>query len=302
MSRSATSSPRARSPWSPCEAGCRSRTPAPSSGGSRHTAPFATASSSTRSTTGRTSPRRADPIARRVRPRPRVFAGGLATETNSFSPIPTGYDDFRRAAAGDSQERRDTIFFGRSFRSYAAVAAERDVDLRIGPYSFATPAGPPARPVYERLRDELLAELDAARPVDGVLLTLHGAMTCEGIDDCESDIVERARELVGGSPAIGVLLDLHCDLPRALLDAADAIVVVKEYPHVDAEPCARRLAEIVTMRSRGARALRWLRSTAAWSASTRRFESRCGASSTTSSARRNASTACSQRRSRTGSF
>jgi microcystin degradation protein MlrC len=181
-----------------------------------------------------------------VRPRPRVFAGGLATETNSFSPIPTGYDDFRRAAAGESQERRDTIFFGRSFRSYAAVAADRDVDLRVGPYSFATPAGPPARPVYERLRDELLAELDAARPVDGVLLTLHGAMTCEGIDDCESDIVERARELVGGSATVGVLLDLHCDLPPALLDAADAIVVVKEYPHVDAEPCARRLAEIVT--------------------------------------------------------
>lgn len=179
-------------------------------------------------------------------PGPRIFAGGLATETNSFSPIPTGYDDFRRAAADDPQELRDTIFFGRSFSSYASVAAERNVDLRLGPYSFATPAGPPPRPVYERLRDELLTALDAARPVDGVLLTLHGAMVCDGVDDCESDIVERARELVGDSAPIGVLLDLHCDLPAALLNATDAVVVVKEYPHVDVEPCARRLAEIVT--------------------------------------------------------
>jgi microcystin degradation protein MlrC len=178
-------------------------------------------------------------------PGPRIFAGGVATETNSFSDIPTGYDDFRRAASDDPQELRDTIFFGRSFRSYAAVAAERNLDLRLWPYSFATPAGPPPRPAYERLRDELLAELEAARPFDGVLLTLHGAMVCDGIDDCESDIVERVRELVGASAVIGVLLDLHCDLPPALLSATDAIVVVKEYPHVDVEPCARRLAEIV---------------------------------------------------------
>lgn len=177
--------------------------------------------------------------------RVRLFAGGLATETNSFSPIPTGYSDFRTAAGADPQEVRDTIFFGRSFRSYAGVADARNVDLVLGSYSFAIPAGPPPRPVYERLRDELLAELEAVLPVDGVLLTLHGAMVCEGIDDCESDIVVRVRRLVGDSVRIGVLLDLHCDLPQELLDAADAVVVVKEYPHVDVEQCARKLAEIV---------------------------------------------------------
>jgi microcystin degradation protein MlrC len=177
--------------------------------------------------------------------RVRLFAGGLATETNSFSPIPTGFSDFRTAAGTDPQELRDTIFFGRSFRSYAAVAAARNADIVFGPYSFAIPAGPPPPRVYERLRDGLLGELEAALPVDGVLLTLHGAMVCEGIDDGESDIVGRVRALVGDGVRIGVLLDLHCDLPEELLDVSDAVVVVKEYPHVDVERCARRLAEIV---------------------------------------------------------
>jgi len=174
----------------------------------------------------------------------RVFAGGLATETNSFSPLPTGYDDFVKAEPGDPQDVRDRIFFGRSFRAYEAVARNRGAELVLGSYCFATPAGPPAAAVYERLRDELIGELEASLPVDAVLLTLHGAMVCGGVDDCESDLVARVRRLVGPAP-IGVLLDLHCDLPRSLVETANAVVVVKEYPHIDIEPCARRLASLV---------------------------------------------------------
>jgi microcystin degradation protein MlrC len=174
----------------------------------------------------------------------RLFAGGLATETNSFSPLPTGYDDFAKAHADDPPEARDRIFFGRSFRAYAAVARERGADLVLGSYCFATPAGPPAVSAYTRLRDELLAELEVSLPVDGVLLTLHGAMVCDGVDDCESDLLRRVRALATGA-TVGVLLDLHCDLPQSLLDGADVVVIVKEYPHVDVEPCARRLAAVV---------------------------------------------------------
>ena len=129
--------------------------------------------------------------------RPRIFAGGLATETNSFSPLPTGYDDFRKAPPRASQADRDTIFFGRSFRSYAATAARRGLELEIGSFAFAIPAGPPPRAAYERLRDELLAEIQGHLPLDGVLLTLHGAMVCEGVPDCETDIVQLVRETVG---------------------------------------------------------------------------------------------------------
>lgn len=177
--------------------------------------------------------------------RPRIFAGGFATETNSFSPIPTGYADFRRADAGAPQDDRDTIFFGRSFRSYLEVAEARDLDLRTGSYSFAIPAGPPSRAVYQRLRDDLLREVEDAGPVEGVLLTLHGAMVCDGIPDCETDTVQHVRDVVGESARIGVLLDLHCDLPDELVSVADVVVVVREYPHVDVESRARQLAHVL---------------------------------------------------------
>lgn len=49
-----------------------------------------------------------------------------------------------------------------------------------------------------------LAALEAALPVDIVLLPLHGAMVAEGYDECEPDIVSRAREMVGPDVKIGV--------------------------------------------------------------------------------------------------
>ena len=48
-----------------------------------------------------------------------------------------------------------------------------------------------------------------------------------GYDDCETDIVERVREIVGPDVKIGVELDLHRDLTQELIDAADAIVIFK---------------------------------------------------------------------------
>jgi microcystin degradation protein MlrC len=70
-------------------------------------------------------------------------------------------------------------------------------------------------------------------------------MICDGIADCEADTLQRVREVVGASARIGVLLDLHCDIPDELVSVTD-VVVVREYPHVDIEPRARRLAQVLT--------------------------------------------------------
>ena len=175
----------------------------------------------------------------------RLFAGGIGTETNVFSPIPTGYDDYEIAAADDAVEKRDRITFGRSFRSYAHVATERGYELVQGTYAFAIPAGLTSRRAYTELRDRLAAEAEAALPLAGVLLTLHGAMAAHGIDDCETDLLTAIRARVGEHVKIGALLDCHCDVPDSLLAVADVIITFKEYPHTDVEERATEVAQIV---------------------------------------------------------
>ena len=88
------------------------------------------------------------------------------------------------------------------------------------------PAGVTTWAAYRDLRDELLARLRDALPLDAVLLPLHGAMVAYGpdgqwIDDAEGDLIARVRTLVGPNTVIGVHIDLHCHLTQAMLDGCD---------------------------------------------------------------------------------
>ena len=53
--------------------------------------------------------------------------------------------------------------------------------------------------VYHSSCDSLTVMLgcQAALPVDGVLLSLHGGYSVEGIDDGDGDILKACRKLVG---------------------------------------------------------------------------------------------------------
>lgn len=162
-----------------------------------------------------------------------------------FSPMPTGLRDFLTVSPVDAPEARDLVLGGPTFRRYAAAAAARGWGYVQGTYACALPAGVTTRVAYETLRDRLLAELEAALPLDAVILHLHGAMVAEGYGDCETDLAARVRDAVGDRARIGLLLDLHCDVAEELVEAVDAIVIYKEYPHTDIEERGEELANLV---------------------------------------------------------
>jgi microcystin degradation protein MlrC len=170
----------------------------------------------------------------------RVFLGGIVTETNTFSQIPTGRGDWE--VVRDSAQ----IVAGSDLDALRSEAAERGDELVFGVHAFAMPAGITVRSAYEALRDELLAKLRAALPLDAVLLALHGAMVADGYDDVEGDLIRRVRDLVGEDVTVGVLLDLHCHLTQAMLDGSDVVVIYKEYPHTDMAARARDLYALVS--------------------------------------------------------
>ena len=165
----------------------------------------------------------------------KVYLAGIVTETNTFSPIPTGGRDFAviRSVA-DFQD-------GSELAAIRDRVASRGWELAFGLSATAQPAGPTVRRVYEALRGELLDGLRAALPVDLVILPLHGAMVAQGYDDCEGDLIAHVREVVGPDVTIGVELDLHCHLTETMVETADAIVIYQEYPHTD---MATRAAEL----------------------------------------------------------
>ena len=164
----------------------------------------------------------------------KVFIASIATETNTYSAFPTG------RAAFEMNRGKDPV--ATAFRPHLARwAAEEGHTLVFSLSTFAQPAGATVASAWAALRDELLADLQAAMPVDAVVLPLHGAMVAEGCDDCEGELLERARAIVGPRVPIGVELDLHCHFTERMRRNADILVAYKEYPHTDV---LDRLAEV----------------------------------------------------------
>lgn len=164
----------------------------------------------------------------------RVFSGSLATETNTFGPMPTGLASFKDRGyyPAGQHPNQITLFSG---PLWAARLRGKDAGWTLieGMVAGAQPSGITTRHAYETLRDELLADLKGALPVDMVVLGLHGAMVADGYDDCEGDLLERVRAIVGPDVVVGAELDPHNHLTPAMVDSADLLISFKEYPHTD---------------------------------------------------------------------
>ena len=181
----------------------------------------------------------------------RVFTASLATETNTFSPIPTDLSSFRGTFYAPPGHHPETPTLCSAPMVVARRRAREDgFTLVEGTAAWAEPAGILSRAAYETLRDEILGQLAAALPIDVVILGLHGAMVAHGYDDCEGDFLRRVREIAGPRAVLAAEFDPHSHLTQARLDALDILVMFKEVPHTD---FADRAEEVVDLALRMAR-------------------------------------------------
>ena len=183
----------------------------------------------------------------------RVFTAGLITETNTFAPWPTGARGFSENGPfhGDVTTRGANSEMGVLASAWRDLCQKNGFDFVESLFAFAQPSGPTVQRVYESFRDEILTDLRNNGHFDVVLFFLHGAMVSQGCDDCEGDILSRAREIVGPGVAIGAELDPHCHLTPLMIESATAIVLMKEYPHTDYLERGQELFEICVGAAQG---------------------------------------------------
>lgn len=164
----------------------------------------------------------------------RIFTASLATETNTFSPVPTDRASFEMAFYAGPGEHPDTpTLCSAPMVVLRRRAREEGFELIEGTATWAEPGGLLQQQAYEGLRDEILDQLKAALPVDGVILGLHGAMVAQGYDDCEGDLLERIRSIVGPDVLIASELDPHSHLTRKRVENSNILAAFLEFPHTD---------------------------------------------------------------------
>ncbi len=175
-----------------------------------------------------------------------LFTASIVAETNSFAACPTGVGAFEEQGICLSlDDPGDLMGMRPSIQAVHARAAAEGWRVTQGLATAAQPMGPVVHGVYHRFRTLILDGLRQAMPVDGVVLILHGAMTTERCDDCEGDLLQAVRALVGPDIPVGVSLDLHCHFTRAMREATPILIACKEYPHTDLPDAATAATDLV---------------------------------------------------------
>ena len=183
----------------------------------------------------------------------RVLLAGLKHEANTFVPGLADLEAFRRHYLVEGKEILGSARgSGQEIDGFIQVAAQAGVELLPTVAGHAGAAPPVADSAYEYIRDKVLAGARAQRgKLDGVMLSLHGAMTTESLEDPEGSLVAAVREIVGPAVPIAVSFDMHCHFTDQKARAADAIVGYHTHPHVDFEDTGVRAMRILVKAMRG---------------------------------------------------
>jgi microcystin degradation protein MlrC len=79
----------------------------------------------------------------------------------------------------------------------------------------------------------ILVAARKAGKLDGICLSLHGAMVTATEDDAEGALLEALRSIVGPDVPIVATLDLHANATERMAKNANALVSYRTYPHID---------------------------------------------------------------------
>jgi microcystin degradation protein MlrC len=173
----------------------------------------------------------------------RAVIAKMFHETNTFSPVPTPFERFRKRVG----------LFGPAVADYytgtnTAVGAYLDLCRSIGAdivtpvAAEAPPSGAVESAAYRQITEAIFEAV--GRGCDALFLDLHGAMVTETSDDGDGDLLVELRRRYPKLP-IAVALDMHANLTDAMVSNCDIIVGYRTYPHIDVRKTGERAGKLL---------------------------------------------------------
>lgn len=175
----------------------------------------------------------------------RILLAGLFHETHTFLDEITRADAVRVRRGEELLARRGDAS---TIDGFLTVAARENWHVVPMLEAGAMPSGTLDHAVFESFWDEFARGAVAAmeRGLDGVWLSLHGAMVTTGSLDPEAEFMARIRALPGfGKLPLFAVFDLHATFTPAMARRADGLVGYRENPHIDAFDMAVFSAELL---------------------------------------------------------
>lgn len=165
----------------------------------------------------------------------RIAVGQLWQETNTFNRHPTTLADFQNWGVATGADVLQQFGETGELGGFASGTREWSSPPElVGLARFLCwPHGRVDRETWETIQETFLYSLDQAGEIDGVLISLHGALAAEGEDDATGALLERIRAVIGlRTPLVGTL-DLHANITRRMMAQADLLFGYLTQPHLD---------------------------------------------------------------------
>ncbi|HYF81462.1 MAG TPA: M81 family metallopeptidase [Clostridia bacterium] len=155
-------------------------------------------------------------------------------ETNSFNPITTTMDDYKRGGIFEGEEMR-TELEGRPCAVAGMFRAIKEAKAEAIPaYSmYAQSGGPVEQEILDKFIEKTVAVIRKSAPVDGVFISFHGATQSTEYDDVCGLISEIVRKEVGEGAVIAASCDLHANVTERMVQNLDIVCGYHTYPHSD---------------------------------------------------------------------
>lgn len=165
--------------------------------------------------------------------RPRIAVCGVHIESSTFTPYMSTEADF-------IVTRGSKLLARYEWREESWARAVSWIPIL---HARALPGGVVDARAYASWKEEILRRLSETGPLDGVFFDIHGAMSVEGLDDAEGDLIEAIRSVIGNEPVVSASMDLHGNVSDALFSGCDLLTCYRMAPHEDAAESRRRAAQ-----------------------------------------------------------
>jgi len=176
----------------------------------------------------------------------RVGIIALLQESNTFISGKTTLEHFQQ----------DVLLTGEDIRRYFQDAPHeiggffqglKNAGIEAVPIfaARAYPNGIIEASTFDQLVGQMLGELEAADPLDGILAAPHGATVAENHPDADGYWLARVRESIGPQKPLIATLDLHANLSQAMVDATTALIAYRSNPHLDQLETGLRAADLM---------------------------------------------------------
>jgi microcystin degradation protein MlrC len=157
----------------------------------------------------------------------------VSQETNDFNPVPTTLRDYESFGLFEGPEMFEKLRGVGQIGGYLKAVEESGLAIESVPIirGFAVAGGRISAEAFRFFADRIRAGLEAAGPLDGLALQLHGACAAEGIDDVEGEQAALCREILGDRIPIVLGLDHHANVTRKIMENVTALVAHRTQPH-----------------------------------------------------------------------